>query len=427
MGIASSSASTTTTAPGYYNTYLNDLATQGQAAVNAATGPTGAGTLASAPTANQTAAYTNVGANVGNYLPGLTTAGTTTGLAGGLNMASAANPYLGVPGVSQSAQDYLKAGTTGADQIVGNYMSPYMTNVMDSIRNANQQNIQQNLAPGLTAASVGAGQFGSQRGANALAMGISNADIGAAKEQSAALQSGYAQALAAAQAQRQNQLAAGASQIQGGTAAANAAAQTGQNYLNTGKQQADLATQLQTSGLADTNALATLGGQQQTVALNAANYPMTMLGEQAKLMSGQAIPMSTTQTSTASPLSVIAGLGTMGAGLFSAPAGGTSAVQGLTNWLNRGSTSGTFDYGDLGRPAAEDFVDARLPSDRRLKTDIEPVGRMDNGLTVYRYRYKAGGPVHIGVMADEVEKIRPDAYVKGGAGGGFDAVNYSKL
>lgn len=423
MGIASSSASTTTTAPGYYDTYLKDLATQGQAAVNAATGPTGAGTLASAPTANQTAAYTNVGANVGNYLPGLTTAGTTTGLAGGLNMASAANPYL------TTAQNNLAQGVQGADQIVGNYMSPYMTNVMDSIRAANQQNIQQNLAPGLTAASVGAGQFGSQRGANALAMGISNADIGAAKEQSAALQSGYAQALAAAQAQRQNQLTAGATGVQAGTAAANAAAQTGQNYLNTGKQQADLATQLQTSGLADTNALATLGGQQQTVALNAANYPMTMLGEQAKLMSGQAIPMSTTQTSTASPLSVIAGLGTMAGGLFSAPKGGTSAIQGFSDWLNKGTTTGAFNAADTGysNDGSGDGSDTGIGSDRRLKTDIEPVGRMDNGLTVYRYRYKAGGPVHIGVMADEVEKIRPDAYVKGGAGGGFDAVNYSKL
>jgi hypothetical protein len=154
---------------------------------------------------------------------------------------------------------------------------------------------------------------------------------------------------------------------------------------------------------------------------------MKMLGLQAGLMSGQTVPMTVTKTATASPLSVIAGLGTMGAGLFSAPAGGTSAVQGFTNWLNRGTTSGTFDYGDLGRPTSEDYAEAGLPSDRRLKTDIEPVGRMDNGLTVYRYRYKAGGPVHIGVMADEVEKIRPDAYIKGGAGGGFDAVNYSKL
>lgn len=66
-------------------------------------------------------------------------------------------------------------------------------------------------------------------------------------------------------------------------------------------------------------------------------------------------------------------------------------------------------------------------SDRRMKTDIQAVGVLDNGLTVYRYRYKAGGPFELGVMADEVAMVRPDAYVKGGAGNGFDAVDYAKL
>lgn len=66
-------------------------------------------------------------------------------------------------------------------------------------------------------------------------------------------------------------------------------------------------------------------------------------------------------------------------------------------------------------------------SDRRMKTDIEAVGVLDSGLTVYRYRYKAGGPFELGVMADEVATVRPAAYIKGGAGGGFDAVDYAKL
>lgn len=68
-----------------------------------------------------------------------------------------------------------------------------------------------------------------------------------------------------------------------------------------------------------------------------------------------------------------------------------------------------------------------LKSDRRLKTNITPVGKLDNGLTVYSYRYKTGGPFMIGVMADEVALTVPEAYVKGGAGDGFDAVDYSKL
>lgn len=66
-------------------------------------------------------------------------------------------------------------------------------------------------------------------------------------------------------------------------------------------------------------------------------------------------------------------------------------------------------------------------SDRRLKTNIHPIGQLDNGLTVYSYRYKSGGPFEIGVMADEVASVVPAAYIKGGAGNGYDAVDYSKL
>jgi hypothetical protein len=352
MSLTSSSATETTTAPSYYTDYLTDLASKGKTAVTNAQ-------FADA-NANQLAAFKNVGDNVGNYLPGLTTAGTTTGLASGLNMATAANPYLGTPAAGASAQDYLSAGATGADKIVGNYMSPYMTNVMDSIRAANQQNIQQNLAPGLTAASVGAGQFGSQRGANALSMGISNANIGALKEQSTALQSGYTQALAAAQKQRENQLTAGSSQIQAGTAAANAAQQAATNYLNTGKQQAALAEQTQSAGLADTNALATLGAQQQAIAQNKADYPMKMLGLQAGLMSGQSIPMTVTKTATGSTLGAIAGLGSIAAGLFTKNASGTTPwanmTQAMRDWYQgqgvdptkatTDSTTGVGSYAD---------------------------------------------------------------------------------
>lgn len=69
---------------------------------------------------------------------------------------------------------------------------------------------------------------------------------------------------------------------------------------------------------------------------------------------------------------------------------------------------------------------AMFMSDRRLKTDIVPVGQLDNGLTAYSFRYKAGGPTVIGVMADEVEMVKPEAVVKG-AFGGYDAVRYDLL
>jgi hypothetical protein len=65
-------------------------------------------------------------------------------------------------------------------------------------------------------------------------------------------------------------------------------------------------------------------------------------------------------------------------------------------------------------------------SDRRLKTDIRPVGTLNNGITVYTYRYKWGGGYHIGVMADEVKEIKPEAYAKG-VFNGYDGVYYERL
>lgn len=50
-----------------------------------------------------------------------------------------------------------------------------------------------------------------------------------------------------------------------------------------------------------------------------------------------------------------------------------------------------------------------LFSDRRLKEDIARVGVLDNGLPVYVYRFKGDPRTFMGLMADEVEKIRPEA------------------
>lgn len=63
-------------------------------------------------------------------------------------------------------------------------------------------------------------------------------------------------------------------------------------------------------------------------------------------------------------------------------------------------------------------------SDRRLKTDVERIGCLSNGIPVYRFRYKWGPQLHIGVMADEVKKVNPDAVVEID---GIQLVNYGAL
>lgn len=59
-----------------------------------------------------------------------------------------------------------------------------------------------------------------------------------------------------------------------------------------------------------------------------------------------------------------------------------------------------------------------LRSDRRTKTNIRKVGKLDNGLDVFAYRYIEGGPTMIGVMAQDVEEVNPEAVVE------FDGVLY---
>lgn len=48
-------------------------------------------------------------------------------------------------------------------------------------------------------------------------------------------------------------------------------------------------------------------------------------------------------------------------------------------------------------------------SDERAKEDIEPVGALNDGQTVYSYRYKGDPRTQIGLLAQEVERRHPDA------------------
>ena len=318
--IGQSSAVTTTTTPDYYTKYISDLATQGAAAA-----PTYVGAQPL-----QTQAFDTAQSNVGNYQPGLNAAGSLIGQGAGVDITGAANPYL-------------QAGTSSSADLVGGYMNPYTSDVVDKIRMANQQNIAQNLSPGITAGAVGSGQFGSQRGANALALGISNADIGALAQQAAALQSGYSDALKAAQAQRVNQ-------VNSGQIAGNMATQQAQNYRDLATSRMNLANQQQTAGIADVNQLATMGAQQQQIAQNQQLFPLDVLAKKASLLSGVQVPVSTTSTMSASPLSQIAGVAALGAAAFAPSMGttvtnpdgtktttpGPSYVDRLVNWFKSG-------------------------------------------------------------------------------------------
>ena len=65
-----------------------------------------------------------------------------------------------------------------------------------------------------------------------------------------------------------------------------------------------------------------------------------------------------------------------------------------------------------------------LASDERVKTEKERVGTLDNGIPVYLFRYKGDATTRIGVMAQDVEKINPEAVIEHD---GVKYVDHSKL
>jgi hypothetical protein len=67
---------------------------------------------------------------------------------------------------------------------------------------------------------------------------------------------------------------------------------------------------------------------------------------------------------------------------------------------------------------------AATASDRRLKTNIKKVGMTDAGLPVYTYKYKGDDVTHMGVMAQEVEEVFPEAVEEIN---GFKAVHYDLI
>ena len=140
---------------------------------------------------------------------------------------------------------------------------------------------------------------------------------------------------------------------------------------------------------------------------NAANYPNQQLSVLQSALGmtpyeqGQQ-GSSTTQTQTAANPAQMAlgGLSTLGS-LFSAPAGGTSAITGLSNLFGGGS-------------------------DRRLKTDITKVGSK-MGVPIHAYRYKGDPksyPKVVGPMAEDVAKtFGPGSVAKIPGSGGKMAVH----
>ena len=97
--------------------------------------------------------------------------------------------------------------------------------------------------------------------------------------------------------------------------------------------------------------------------------------------------------------------------------------------LQYGMKGGTPGFGSLfggggGGGAMDIPMEGSAFSDRRLKTNIHRISTRPDGLGVYEFEYIWGGGKHIGLMAQEVLGIYPDAV---GSVGGYYTVDYSRV
>ena len=125
--------------------------------------------------------------------------------------------------------------------------------------------------------------------------------------------------------------------------------------------------------------------------------PLAQLGQTGTSTgtANQTGTMSGTTTTTSNPVQTAIGAGIGGLGLLSLGGSNSIGTQ-LGGWL----------------------------SDRRAKRDIKRIGTLDNGLPVYKFRYLGSDLVNIGLMADDVEKVVPEAVSMGADG--FKRVDYGR-
>lgn len=315
----------TTQAPSFYTDYLSNIASKAQGFLPG--GPNAPQYVGAQPL--QEKAFQAACSTAGTYQPFVQTGQQYLGQAAGTDITGAAQPFLAA-GTSASPLCAAKplintAACLNLGCLAGQYMSPYISKAVSCLADIGMRNIRTNLSPLATAAAVGSGQFGSQRGAQVLGQVQSNAMRDLNSQIANMLNTGYGQALTAA-GQKQSALgqlanttataqqAQNQANITAGQTAANAAAQEAQALKEAGLGMGTLGQAGQGISLADINALATLGGQQQTIEQNRQMFPLTNLSNLASILQGYSIPTSTQTTLCMSPLSAAAavGAGTLG-------------------------------------------------------------------------------------------------------------------
>lgn len=277
----------------------------------------------------------------------------------GINAAAGqAQPAINqAEGIAGAAANPLTAGQ------IQQYQNPYTQDVVNATEaQFNNQNQQQQAA--LTGNNIAQGALGGNR------VGVAQAN------------------LAGQQAASENPTIAGLYQQSYNTGLSTAENQFQTNPLAAAGSIANFGVAGQNAAL--TGAGAQLGAgtveQQTQQAADTANY-----GQYAQ---AQAYPFQSTQWLAGIDTGVAPGLGSTSTGQTTGPAPNQTA-----QYLGAGVSAAGLAL-----------------SDRRLKQDVHKIGAMHDGQPLYRYRYKGDSEWHIGPMAQDVERDKPDA-VHHGLGG----------
>ena len=98
---------------------------------------------------------------------------------------------------------------------------------------------------------------------------------------------------------------------------------------------------------------------------------------------------------------------------FDAPLDNLFAIQSLVNDL------------DAKNRAAEIAATVSHTSDAALKRDVVRIGELASGIGLYRYRYIWSDVFYVGVIAQEVQAVRPEAVTR--SANGYLKVDYGLL
>ena len=393
----------------------------------------------------------------------------------------------GISAALQGAQpyNYMATGLAGAgtqavnaDQIGGRqinqFMSPYIGSVLQGTAGMlNQQN--QQAMSGQTGNAIMSGAFGGDRAGIAAANLQQQQQLANSKIYSDILNQGYGQALSAAQQQQGVNLSAdqanraalqqGAGQMlnigqQGygqGVGAAQAQGALGQQIYGQGmglsQQQQGLGQQIFGQGTTTAEQQAAIGNQlfnqNSTAAGQNAAMAQQQYSQQLAMAQAQAAMAQQMYDQGASTSAATAGLG---AGAQSAGLQGSQAqmaagqIQQQTDQAAKQAMYNQWYQTNYGLPQellgtyastiegigqnAGSTTSTRAPgsmstmlSDERLKENIHPIGKTNDGQTIYRYNFKGDHRTQIGLLAQEVEKHHPGAV---GLAGGWKTVDYDK-